>query len=580
MLWEKELGFVLASASAVCVFFLGGTMPARSIRLRFSAAVASFLAVLSLVLCLYAERGAAQESGQEAKRRQDGLELLLLHTNDLHSYLAGRDAQGNACLQSEGCTGGLARLATAINRARADHDNVLVLDAGDQFQGTLFFTVNKWPMLSDINALLRYDAMTLGNHEFDDGCEAAADFVRAQPYPVLAANLDARPGCPLRDAPVLPWIIKEVRGVRVGIVGLANPSVRTLSSACPETRFTRSADTLKKAVTALQRQGVRHIIALTHLGLPKDVELARNVDGVDIIVGGHTHTYLGPGSDAGPYPLVEHSPSGQPVLVVTAGALAKYLGELDVTFDAEGVPLRWNGAARPLDASVPPDPAMEAKIAKYTRRLEAFTSVPVGVNGLEFRDGLHACRRGECLAGMVVTDSMLDYGRAHGAQIALINSGGLRAPLRRGTLSLGDMLAVLPFGNRVIIRDFSGGQLLAALEHGVADHKGVGSPLLQVAGMRYAYAPARPSGNRIVMAEMVDKYGGAHPVTPQGRYRVALVDYLERRGDGYAMLAKGVPVEAPDPADVDILTAYIKAHSPLPMPAAGRITRIGASGAD
>lgn len=539
-------------------------MAALLLRSRFSTtALALWLCLLS-ALCLASLPCPAQD--------QPGLELLLLHTNDQHSYLAGRDAHGNACLRSEGCTGGVARLATEMRRLRATHNNILALDAGDQFQGTLFFTANRWPMLADINALLPYDAMTLGNHEFDDGCEATAGFVRAQPYPVLAANLDARPGCPLRGTPVLPWIIKEIRGVKVGVVGIANPSVRTLSAACPETRFTNSAATLKKAVAALEAQGVRHIIALTHLGLPKDVELARSVDGVDIIVGGHTHTYLGPGSSSGPYPLVERSPSGKPVLVVTAGALGKYLGQLDVTFDAQGVPLRWKGAAMPLDASIPPDPAVEEKITFYAKKLEKFTSVPVGENAIDAPDGLHQCRTGECLAALITTDSMLHYGRAYGASIAIINGGGLRAPLRHGPLNMGDMLAVLPFGNRVIIRDFTGAQLLLALEHGVADNKGVGSPLLHTAGLRYVYDPALPSGKRVVQAETTTN-GATRPLDPAATYRVVLVDYLERKGDGYAMLAKGAPVEAPDPVDVEVLTAYIKAHSPLAVRPADRLAR-------
>ena len=158
---------------------------------------------------------------------------------------------------------------------------------------------------------------------------------------------------------------------------------------------------------------------------------------------------------------------------------------------------------------------------------------------------------------------MLDYGRAYGAQIALINGGGLRAPLRQGALNYGDMLAVLPFGNKVIIRDFTGEQLLLALEHGVADYKGVGAPVLHTAGLRYVYNPALPSGKRIVRAELLGEGETTKALVPTGRYRVALVDYLERRGDGYAMLAKGTPVDAPDPVDADVLSAYIKKHSPL-----------------
>ena len=150
-----------------------------------------------------------------------------------------------------------------------------------------------------------------------------------------------------------------------------------------------------------------------------------------------------------------------------------------------------------------------------------------------------------------------------GVQVALINGGGLRAPLRQGALNYGDMLAVLPFGNKVIIRDFTGEQLLLALEHGVSDHKGVGAPVLHTAGLRYVYNPALPSGKRIVHAELLGEGNTAKALVPTARYRVALVDYLERRGDGYAMLAKGTPVDAPDPVDADVLSAYIKKYSPL-----------------
>ena len=239
-----------------------------------------------------------------AKQPAPSLDLVLLHTNDIHSYVAGRDENGNACLQSGDCTGGMGRIAAVAQAERRKADNVLLFDAGDQFQGTLFFTVNGWPMLAALDNMLGYDAMTLGNHEFDKGCVELAAYVGALHYPVLAANLDAQPGCPLYGLPVKPYVIRNVRGIKVGIVGLANPDVVTLAAACPQTRFMGSAAALKKAVGELQKQDVRHIVLISHLGLPVDRELARSVDGVDVIVGGHTHSYLGPGSDVGPYPCL------------------------------------------------------------------------------------------------------------------------------------------------------------------------------------------------------------------------------------------------------------------------------------
>ena len=355
--------------------------------------------------------------------QSEPLELVLLHTNDTHSYVAGRDKYGNACMTSTDCVGGMGRIAAVVRDERRKADNVLVLDAGDQFQGTLFFTVNGWPMLSDLDGRVGYDAVTLGNHEFDRGCDTLAAYVGTLNYPVLAANLAPEPGCPLLGLPIKPYAIRTVRGVRVGIVGLANPDVSTLAAACPHTRFTDSAEALGKAVVELERQGVRHIVAVTHLGLPADRELARTVDGVDVIVGGHTHSYLGPNSPEGPYPIVERSPSGQPVLVVTAKFATEYLGELRVDFDEQGVPAHWGGAAKRLEPGIVPAPDVDTRVNDYAKPLEVFRAQTLGRNDLDFPDGMEACRTGECLGGLVVTDAMLDYGKPYGATLALTNGG-------------------------------------------------------------------------------------------------------------------------------------------------------------
>ena len=126
-----------------------------------------------------------------------GLELTVLHTNDIHSHIAGVDKHGNACFEEPGCRGGMGRIAAAIRSAKAENDNVVALDAGDQFQGTLFYSVNKWPMLAELDQHMPYDAMTLGNHEFDEGCLELTRFLAALSFPVLAANLKPAKGCPM-----------------------------------------------------------------------------------------------------------------------------------------------------------------------------------------------------------------------------------------------------------------------------------------------------------------------------------------------------------------------------------------------
>ena len=510
-------------------------------------------------------------------------ELEIVHVNDTHSYMAGMDTYGAACLDpAEPCAGGMGRLAAELRRLKAGRDNVLVLDAGDRFQGTLFYTVNKWPMLAELDGLMGYDAVTLGNHEFDEGCDVLADYIRALDTPVLAANLAPGPTCPLRGLEgVRPYEVRNVAGRKVGLVVLANPDTAKLAAPCADTRFTDSAEALRAAVAELGGQGVDIIVAVTHLGLSADRDLARTVEGVDVIVGGHSHSWLAsaaapdlaaPGAE-GPYPLVERSPEGHPVLVVTAKYGTEYLGDLHVRFDGKGIPVAWGGAAERLEPSIPPAPDITARLEPYARSLERFRATVLGEHHLRYADGMDACRSGDCLAGMLQTDSMLDYGRPYGAVAALSNGGSLRAPLAAGPITRGDVLAVMPFGNTLVIREYSGADLLAALEFSADAEHGKGARLLQPAGLRYRFDPALPEGHRLLAAELVDEQGGVRPLDPAGRYKVVLLDFLARGGDGYDMLKRGTVVEAPDPVDADVFAAYVRAHSPLPMPRVGRILK-------
>jgi len=507
-------------------------------------------------------------------KEKKGLELTVLHTNDTHSHVAGIDKYGNAAFATTKSVGGLGRIASAVKAAKAEKDNVIAVDAGDQFQGTLFFSVNKSPMLAEINDYMPWDAMTLGNHEFDDGCLALARFLERSKVPALAANLAPEKGCPLLKADYLPHIVKEVRGEKVGIIGIANEQGSTLAAACEHTKFTGMAETLKREVTELEAQGVKHIIAVTHIGLPLDRELARTIDGVDIIVGGHTHSFLGEGKGSeGPYPIVEKSPGGQPVLVVTAKRAAQYLGELNVTFDENGVPVRWNGSAVELKNDSPVDPDVAAVIDRYAATLKEFRSTIIGTHDLDIPDGMDLCREVECLGGMLTADAMLEQARPYGAAIAFTNGGGIRAALPRGEITRGDILTIHPFGNVFVLREYSGEQILDALEHGVKGEGAKGPHILQPAGLSYTIDSSRPEGSRVIKAEIIGRDGEAVPLDLKARYVTALTDYLSGGGDGFAMLTEGRVVESAEPLVADVLDGYIRTHTPVQAPEGGRIIR-------
>ena len=509
---------------------------------------------------------------RHASPAEGALSLTILHTNDTHSHIAGINKYGNACFDDTDCRGGLARIATAIRTAKSQNDNVIALDAGDQFQGTLFYSVNKWPMLAELDQHMPYDAMTLGNHEFDEGCLELTRFLAALPFPVLAANLKPAKGCPMLKGNYTPYTLLTVRGQKVAVVGIANNEVVSLAAACPRTFFEDTAACLQRTVRDLEAQGVKHIIALTHIGLPEDRKLARSVDGVDIIVGGHSHSYLGPDSEEGPYPIIERSPSGQPVLVVTAKRAAQYLGELNVIFDAQGVPLRWNGGARELAAPETRDAETSALVQKYAASLDEFRNHKVGSHHLSLPDGIDACREDDCLGGSLIADAMLEYARPFGGQVALCNGGSVRAALPSGDISRGDLLSVIPFGNTLVMREITGERLLAALEHGVSEEGGQGPRLLHTAGLRYV-VDARPAGSRIVRAEILNEKDTGTPLDRKARYVIVTIEYLARGGDAYEMLKDSKVIPSPEPIDITVVEDYLKKHSPLPQPEGERIIR-------
>lgn len=510
---------------------------------------------------------------RHASPAEGALSLTILHTNDTHSHIAGINKYGNTCFDDTDCRGGLARIATAIRTAKSQNDNVIALDAGDQFQGTLFYSVNKWPMLAELDQHMPYDAMTLGNHEFDEGCLELTRFLAALPFPVLAANLKPAKGCPMLKGNYTPYTLLTVRGQKVAVVGIANNEVVSLAAACPRTFFEDTAACLQRTVRDLEAQGVKHIIALTHIGLPEDRKLARSVDGVDIIVGGHSHSYLGPDSEEGPYPIIERSPSGQPVLVVTAKRAAQYLGELNVIFDAQGVPFRWNGGARELAAPETRDAETSALVQKYAASLDEFRNHKVGSHHLSLPDGIDACREDDCLGGSLIADAMLEYARPFGGQVALCNGGSVRAALPSGDISRGDLLSVIPFGNTLVMREITGERLLAALEHGVSEEGGQGPRLLHTAGLRYVVDAARPAGSRIVRAEILNEKDTGTPLDRKARYVIVTIEYLARGGDAYEMLKDSKVIPSPEPIDITVVEDYLKKHSPLPQPEGERIIR-------
>ena len=514
-------------------------------------------------------------------------ELTVLHTNDTHAAYGGVTAEGAACyaVRCPGGCGGSVRLKQVVDALRGRSAPTLLLDAGDQFQGTQFYSAYKGTMAAAVLDGLGYDAFVPGNHEFDNGCDTFEAFVAQTGTPVLAANLELPGGAGSR---VLPWRVVEREGRKIGLVGLVNQETPSMSSPCAEARFPAASTALEQAVAALRGQGVDVIIAVTHLGLSADRALARSVSGVDIIVGGHSHTVLSNTNSKaeGPYPLVEQSPSGEPVLIVTAGSSGKLLGCLRVSFDAVGVASRWSGEPIPVDgvtepapgvAPAPIDEGFAAVIEAYAKPLREAMSRPVGAIRMEgLGEGVlletpeeQACRVRECLTGNIVADALLLAGRANGAEMALCNGGTIRSPLHTGTVNRGELVATLPYDNTVVVGDVSGRVVMEALEHGLSGYAERKGRFPMVAGLSYEADLSRQAGQRL-RSVSVRGTQGWEAIDPERTYRLATNDYLAEGGDGYGILT-AVKWTYTGQSQMETLEAYLSGHIPLSVRLEGRI---------
>lgn len=506
-------------------------------------------------------------------------DLTILHVNDVHSAAAGVNDRGPV-YDDTNAVGGLARVTTFVAdekaKAKVQGKAVLALDAGDFWQGTHFFRTGGMPWAREAMRRMPWDAVTLGNHEFDLGCETLAQYVKALPFPVLAANLEKNPACPLSTTPLPATVVKDFGGVKVGIIGLVNDEGKDISEACPKTNFADRATALRRAAAKLEKSGVTHIVAVTHVGYEADQALARAVPAIDVIVGGHTHSVLGdhPHSE-GPYPTVIAHDDGSKTLVVQAGRSTRYLGRLTVSFDDAGRIVRFRGDLEELVPSLRRDEAMHEFVVQSIEAIRADRERFVGVNTSTLPDGLDPCREGDCLSGMATSDAFLAWGRSRGAVAAILNGGAVRAAMPIGPVTHADLLDIHPFGNRIQVADVSGAVLREALEHGLSEPDVIGPRLLQTAGLRYRINPAAPVGKRIVSAEIRTKEGVWAPIVPENVYRIVTIAYLLGGGDHFSMLGQHAKILETGPLEVDVLEAYLHEKKDrddhLPTPATGRI---------
>ncbi|WP_386625436.1 bifunctional metallophosphatase/5'-nucleotidase [Sulfitobacter geojensis] len=494
-------------------------------------------------------------------------QLTILHTNDFHARfepISKYDGPCSAEDNGEGkCFGGSARLMSAITEARSRTNNAILVDGGDQFQGTLFYTYYKGALAAEMMNQMGYDAMTVGNHEFDDGPEVLKGFMDAVEFPVLMSNADVSAEPLLADKLAKSTII-ERGGEKLGLIGLTPEDTHELASPGDNITFSDPVAAVQGEVDRLTAEGVNKIIVLSHSGYGVDQKVAAETTGVDVIVGGHSNTLLSNTNDraSGPYPTMVGDTA-----IVQAYAYGKFLGELNVTFDDAGNITEAKGEPLVMDAEVAEDEGTVARIAEAAAPLEEIRNKVVAQTDEAIGGDRAVCRAQECTMGNLIADAMLARVKDQGIDIAIQNSGGIRASIEAGEVTMGEVLTVLPFQNTLSTFQVTGAVLLEALENGVSQVEEGAGRFPQVAGMTYAFDGKLEAGSRIS-----DVTVGGAPLDMDKVYGVVSNNYVRNGGDGYAMFKTAENAYDFGPDLADVTAEFIAANAPYKPYTDGRIS--------
>jgi len=534
------------------------------------------IAATTLVASLLATPGFAAHAAETAPAAtKDGFKLTILHSNDTHAHVEAAPQR-----------------ATKVKELRAANANTLLLDAGDVFSGTLYFNQFSGEVDMKLMNLMGYDAMTFGNHEFDlgsspEGHAALAKFVKGADFPILSANLDFSKDSlfdglqfktvtkDFEKGKIYNGIIKDVDGEKVGIFGLTTEETPSISSVA-NVQFANYIDSAKKAVAEFEKQGVNKIVAVTHLGFDdsKDFDndqlLAAAVEGIDVIVGGHTHTKLDKAVKA-------ETSFKNPTIIVQTGQYSENLGELDLTFDDNGAVVEYFGQLHALndkDNPVAADPEAAKILAPYTDKITAVKQQSTGntaVSVLDGKRGLWGVRAGETNLGNLITDGMLAGAKKIDpeVQFAFQNGGGIRAGIDAGDITVGKVMTVMPFGNALGIVKLTGAEIYDIAEHSVKEFPKESGGFLHFSGLQVEFDGKAPAGKRVKSIKLNGK-----ELDKATYYKAATNTFTAKGGDGYETLEKAYAdgrVSEPGTIDYEMFIEHLTTLKNVDPKVEGRI---------
>lgn len=546
---HNQLAKILTNVSAV--YPIDATTLLTEAKVVFNPTKQLTRGELSSVLAtMLAAAAPAPQPEPQPEPETDNYKLSIMHVNDTHARVES-----------------LPKLMTAVNEQRAKTPDALLLHAGDVFSGTLYF--NEFEGQADLPFLnaLKFDAITLGNHEFDlgsspEGHKALAEFIKASQFPVLTANVDFTKDSLFtglfsdlvssepENGKIYAGMIKEVNGEKVGIFGLTTAETKEISSP-GSVAFENYIDEAKKAVKAFEDKGVDKIIALTHIGyddnpaFDNDLILAKSVPGIDIIVGGHSHTQLDE-----PF-VVDTNTVGEKkdaTLIVQAYQYTDFLGTVNVEFDDQGVIVKHDGQL--VEVGKLADDAEGLKLlAPFKEKVDALGSQEIGVtlteklvNPRKSETSPISVRNSETALGNIITDGMLAKAKKYTDKkvvMALQNGGGIRAEIPAGNVTIGQVMSVLTFGNTLSLVELTGADIKAAFENSVKDAPEEHGRFLHISGGKLTYDSSKEVGSRVISVQYFDEVTSTYvDLKDDETYVIATNAFTAKGQEGYTTFEK------------------------------------------
>lgn len=462
-------------------------------------------------------------------------QLDIIHTNDLHSHLIPFKSDGSKC-SYDTCRGGFAKIKSFIDTEREKSSNLILLDAGDRFSGTVFYTLRKSKDISRLLNEMHYDAMALGNHDFDDGIQELEKFSQNINAPILNSNVIFPTTTPL-NSKVLPVLVLHKNGRQIGIISTITPTTKTTSSNAKDIELNEPIKTIQPLIQKLKQQNVDIIILLNHIGIDKDIELAKQLSDVDIIVSAHTHTLLSNNPNEkeskGSYPVVVPDKNGKNILIVSSGIGGHHVGKLSVTFDKNGEIIAYQGDTIPMDNSIQPDPKILNILEEIQTEIDAILNQSIFSNKEKIaltRDELFCSE--SCYIGEVLTDSLLAAAQKiePKTDFAFLNSGGIRSGLPEGNITFQNIAQTYPFDSKAVIVQIKGSEIISYLNHGLKEYipDDRTNPFMQVAGMDYLFSAKDKSVKKLNIHNA--------PLDPEKNYLVVMPSFLANGGDEFPKL--------------------------------------------